>query len=143
MKQLEPAVAAAGEVFTPAGLARTVRTGRASQAARGLGDLDELASAAATVMKTQPSSGTAQRTGWQNLFNVGNVISGGTGYMGSAFGPVGAAVGVAAPHLAGKFAVSDLGQRYLANQVIPRTRRDLITQALIQQAASQPSVRGE
>jgi hypothetical protein len=144
MKQLEPAVAAAGEVFTPAGLARTVRSGRASQASRGLGDLDELASAAATVMKTQPSSGTPQRLGWQNLFNVGNAISGGASYgMGSMFGPAGAAIGLAVPHAAGRLAVSDIGQRYLANQVIPRTRRDLLAQSIVQQAASQPGVRGE
>jgi hypothetical protein len=143
MKQLEPAVAAAGEVFTPAGLARTVRAGRGSQAARGLGDLDELTSAAATVMKKMPSSGTTQRMQWQNLFNVGNAISGGTGYMGSAFGPAGTAIGFAIPHAASRFAVSDLGQRYLANQAIPRSNRDLMTQAILQQAASQPSIRGE
>jgi hypothetical protein len=136
MKQLEPAVAAAGEVFTPAGLAATIRAGRTSQASRGLGDLDELTSAAATVMKQQPSSGTAQRQGWQNLFNVGNAISAGGGYMGSMFGPAGTALGFAAPHALGRFAVSDLGQRYLANQAIPRTRRDLLTQAIIQQASS-------
>ena len=63
MKQVgDPATAAAGENLSPLKVAQTARSGRAGQYAAQKGDFDELAKAAATVMKPLPNSGTAART---------------------------------------------------------------------------------
>jgi hypothetical protein len=139
MKQLTPAIASAGETMSPARTAQAVRAGRQQQFAENAGPLDELSRAAATVVKPMPSSGTAQRTGWQQLFGLPGVMSAGGGVLGSTFGPVGAAAGFVAPHLAARTVLSRPGQAYLSNQVAPETGRDVITRALAQQAASQPS----
>lgn len=140
MKQIAPAVAAAGENLSPAKVAQSVRAGRAEQYARGAGDLDELTRAASTVIKPLPSSGTAQRTGWQQLFGLpGMLTAASSAGAGSALGPLGAVGGAMLPHLVGRAVMSDLGQRYLANQVAPTTTRGLLAQAIAQQAASQPS----
>jgi hypothetical protein len=139
MKQLEPAVAAAGENLSPAKVAQAVRSGRVSQAARGAGDLDELAKAASTVIKPLPQSGTSVRTGYQQLFGLPGMLSAGGGAMGSMFGPVGALAGFAAPHLVSRAVLSGPGQRYLANQAVPQTTRNLMAQTIAQQAAAQPS----
>jgi hypothetical protein len=138
MRTLEPAVAAAGENLSPAKVAQTVRAGRAGEAARGAGDLDELARAASTVIKPLPNSFTAQRSGVQNLWGLPGILStlgGGTGF--GLLGLPGAVAGYALPHLVTRAALSRPGQAYLANQAVPQTRRDLIAQILAQQAASQ------
>lgn len=140
MKQLETATAKGGENFSPAGVAQSVRAGRAGQAAVNAGDLDELTKAAAAVMKPMPSSGTAQRLGWQSLFGLPGVLTAGGGGIGSVFGPLGTAAGAVAPHLVGRAVVSNLGQRYLGNQAVPRTRESIVNQLLAQQYASQPDV---
>lgn len=143
MKQITNAVAGAKENMTPARLAQAVRAGRAEQYAAGQGNLDELVNAASTVIREMPSSGTAQRLGYQKLFDVGKAVSPSTlttgalgGAMGAILGPAGAFLGLGLPMLAGRIALSRVGQRYLANQAIPQTRRDLIAQALAQQVGS-------
>jgi hypothetical protein len=140
MKAVTPAAATSTEYFTPKGLAQSVRTGRTEQYARNAGDLDELARSAATAIKTLPNSGTAQRTAYRDMFSVPSMLStGGGGLLGSMFGPVGIGAGIVAPHLASRAIWSGPGQRYLSNQALPQTNRDLITQMLVQQAGSQPS----
>lgn len=142
MRQIEPAVASAGENLSPAKLAQAVRSGRVGQAAQGTGDFDELARAAALVVKPLPSSGTAQRTGYQKLFDAPNMIATGltgSGAAGLGAGPLGMIGAAAVPHLVARAVVSGPGQRYLANQVAPQSRRDLLAQILTQQGASQPS----
>jgi hypothetical protein len=137
MKQLAGAVARAGENLSPQAVAQTARVGRAEQFAGQRGNLDALAKAAAVVLRQPPNSGTAQRLGWQQLFGLPGMLSGGGGIAGSAFGPVGAVVGAAAPHLFSRAMVSNLGQRYLANQALPQNTRDVIAQALLQQTIQQ------
>lgn len=140
MKQLVPAVAKGGEFMTPPGIAQAVRSGRREQAAAGVGNLDELANAANLVIKPLPNSMTAARSQFHGLFNLPSVLSAiasGGGYLGGILGPAGTLAGVAAPHLAGRAAVSRLGQRYLGNQVAPMSTRDLLAQTLAQQAISQ------
>lgn len=140
MKQIAPAVAAAGENLSPAKVAQSVRAGRTEQYARGAGDLDELTRAASTVIKPLPSSGTAQRLGMQQLFGLPGILTAAGGGAGSMFGPLGTAAGVLAPHMVARGVMSNLGQRYLANQVAPTTTRGLLAQTIAQQAASQPGV---
>ena len=141
-KQVEPAVASAGENLSPAKLAQVARSRRNAQYAARSGDLDELAAAAGTVMKPLPNSGTAARTGAQNAF-----MGGGGGLIGTTIGatiggPVGAAVGAgigaAAPFVPSYLATSRLGQAYLGNRALPQSARDIIAQTLAQQAISQP-----
>src|SRR4029077_8817665 len=124
MRQLEAGLAGSSlEGMTPAKFAQAVRSGRGSMAARGGGDMDELARAASTVIKPYPSSGTSQREGVKNLWNLGTLAAGlGTG---SAYGIIPGLAAWAAPHAVSRFVVSEPGQRYLSNQVIPRTGRDL------------------
>jgi hypothetical protein len=141
MKQLEQASATAGEHLSPAGIAQSVRKGRETQYAQGKGDLDELAQAAKTVLKPLPQTGTTPRQMWQNFANIPtsvHAISAGGGALGSVFGWPGAVMGVAAPHVAAGFAVSKPGQAWLGNQVAPQKARDVLTQTITQQAATQP-----
>jgi len=86
MKQIQPAVDTATETLSPAKLAQTVRSRRGAQYSARQGDLDELANAAATVMKPLPQSGTAPRLAAQS--GGGGVI--GTGIGALIGGPVGA-----------------------------------------------------
>jgi len=139
MKQLESAVATAGENLSPAKVAQSVRSGRVGQAARGAGDMDELARAAALVIKPPPNSGTAARLGMQKLFNIPAwLAAGGGAAAGSPLGPIGAAVGAAAPFVASRLALSRPGQAYLGNQLMPQNVRDIIAQEMVQQGMSQP-----
>jgi hypothetical protein len=139
MRQLESAVASAGENLSPAKIAQSVRSGRVGQAARGAGDMDELARAAARVIKPPPNSGTAARLGMQKLFNIPAwLAAGGGAAAGSPLGPIGAAVGAAAPFVASRLALSRPGQTYLGNQTMPQNVRDIIAQEMVQQGMSQP-----
>jgi hypothetical protein len=142
MKQIEGAVASAGENLSPARVAQSVRAGRQGQAAQGAGDMDELARAASLVIKPPPNSGTAARLGMQKLFNIPALLSGGGGAgIGAALGgPLGAAAGAVAPFVVNRLALSRPGQAYLGNQALPQNARDVLAQALAQQAAAQPSV---
>jgi len=139
MKQLEPAVASAGENLSPARVAQTVRSGRNAQYGQQQGDLDELARAGSIVLKDLPQSGTAPRTAMQSLFNVPAALSAGAGgVLGSTLGPAGAVIGAAAPFAAARAVVSGPGQRYLGNRALPQNTRDIIAQELAQQALTQP-----
>ena len=139
MKQIQPAVDTATETLSPAKLAQTVRARRGAQYSARQGDLDELANAAATVMKPLPQSGTAPRLAAQS--GGGGVI--GTGLGALVGGPVGAAigagVGAVGPLVAPYLATSRLGQAYLGNRALPQSMRDVLAQTLAQQAISQPS----
>jgi len=138
-KQIESAVAAASENLSPQRVAQAVRSRRAGQAARGQGDLDELARAASMVIKPMPQSGTAPRTAWQSLFNLPTMLASGGGLAGSMLGPLGIAAGAALPFAASRLALSGPVQRYLGNQAMPQNARDMVAQTLMQQAVSQPS----
>lgn len=141
MKQTEGAVARGGENLSPAAVAQTARAGRVGQYAVQAGPLDELSNAARTVMKPASNSGTASRLGWQTLFRLPTLLSSGVGgAVGSAFGPLGAVAGVAAPQLLARTALSRPGQAYLGNQTLPQNARDIIAQTLAEQAISQPAV---
>jgi hypothetical protein len=137
MKQIQPAVDTATETLSPAKLAQTVRARRGAQYSARQGDLDELANAAATVMKPLPQSGTAPRLAAQS--GGGGVI--GTGLGAVVGGPVGAAigagVGAVGPLVAPYLATSRLGQAYLGNRALPQSMRDVLAQTLAQQAISQ------
>ena len=135
MKRLENAVATGTEHLSPAGVAQSVRSGRAGAYGRQTGDLDELANAGAMIMKDLPQSGTAPRTGVQNFFNIPSLLGGAAG---SPFGLGGALVGAAAPSIAARAVVSRPGQAYLGNQLLPQNARDVIAQTMMQQAVSQP-----
>ena len=143
MKQVgDPATAAAGENLSPLKVAQTARSGRAGQYAAQKGDFDELAKAAATVMKPLPNSGTASRLGMQQLFNmIPNALAGSAGgaAAGSVFGPVGAVAGAAAPFVVPKLITSKLGQAYLGNQLMPQDTRSILAQALLQQSSTKDS----
>jgi hypothetical protein len=143
MKQLTPAVAAAvGDTMSPAAIAAAVRSGRAGPASQGLGNMDELARAAQQVIRPIPNSMTAARSGWQTLFNAAPwlVTAGGAGAgAASGFGPLGILGAAAIPHVVGRAIVSRPGQAYLGNTILPQSARDVITQAMTQQGAAQPS----
>jgi hypothetical protein len=139
MKQLEPAIAAAGENLSPMRVAQTARVGRPGQYAARAGGLDELANAASLVLKPLPQSGTAPRTLMQKLLNVPNAVSAGGGMLGTVLGgPLAGAALAAAPFAAARGVVSRPGQAYLGNQWLPQNPRDIITQTMMQQAVSQP-----
>jgi hypothetical protein len=136
MKQVGvPLAAAGGETISPLKLAQAARSGRAEQFAAQQGNMDELANAAALVMKPLPNSGTAARTAASQLF-----AGGGGGTIGALLGgPVGAIAGAAAPFVPPYLATTRLGQAYLGNRVAPQRMRDILAQTLTQQAISQPS----
>ena len=137
MKQIQPAVDTATETLSPAKLAQTVRSRRGAQYSARQGDLDELANAAATVMKPLPQSGTAPRMAAQ--FGGGGVIGGTVGtIVGGPVGTaIGAGVGAVAPLVPSYLATSRLGQAYLGNRALPQDIRDVLAQTLAQQAISQ------
>jgi hypothetical protein len=139
MKQMEGAVAGAGENLSPVRVAQASRSGRDAQFAAQTDDLDKLSKAASMVLKPPPNSGTAARLGWQQLFGLPGVLAGGGGLLGSAFGPAGTVIGAAAPFAAARAALSRPGQAYLGNQALPQNMRDVIAQTIAQQAISQPS----
>jgi hypothetical protein len=139
MKQIEPAVASAGENLSPAKLAQVVRSRRNAQYAARSGDLDELAAAAGTVMKPLPNSGTAARLGARQVGSggvIGTTVGGIVGgFPGAA---IGAGIGAATPLVPSYLATSRLGQAYLGNRALPQNMRDVLAQTLAQQAISQP-----
>jgi hypothetical protein len=143
MKQLEKAAATASEHLSPAGIAQSVRSGRAGQYTAGKGNMDEVARAAAMVLKPLPNSFTSVRTGYKDLFNLPSMA--GTGALGAAaglagFGLPGVGLAMAAPHLFSKAVLSRPVQAYLGNRVLPQNTRDILAQTIMQQAASQPSM---
>jgi hypothetical protein len=86
-------------------------------------------------MKPLPNSGTAARTGAQQMF-----MGGGGGVIGGLVGGLpGAAIGAAAPFVPPFLATTRLGQAYLGNRVMPQNARDILAQTLTEQAISQPS----
>jgi len=136
MKQVGvPLAAAGGETISPLKLAQAARSGRAEQYAAQQGNMDELANAAAMVMKPLPQSGTAPR------LNASQMFAGGTGGVTGALvgGPLGAAVGAALPFIPPYLATTKLGQQYLANRALPQNLRDIISQTMLEQGISQPS----
>ena len=144
MRQTEQAIAAAGEDLSPQSVAASIRSGRAGQAAAGRGSMDELARAAQITMKPLPQSGTVPRAMVQG---IGATIGGGAGFaLGNVPGAlIGAAIPAAVSAGVGRLALSGPGQAYLGNQAVPQHMRDIVAQALAQQAATQPGAanRGE
>lgn len=147
-KAVEPAVAKAADTgnISPVGLAQAVKSRRGAQYAAQSGDLDELAQAAARVMKPLPNSGTAARTAAMN-FGAGGAGGGTIGaILGSIFpglgtvagGIAGTAIGGALPVATSRAITSKLGQSYLGNRALPQDARDILAQTLVQQGASQP-----
>jgi hypothetical protein len=120
MKQLTQAVAKGGENLTPASVQSSVRAGRSGAYAQGKGDLDELTNAAATVLRPLPNSNTAMRTTYQNPLSLPNLTT--------------------AMGLVPRLVISKPVQAWLGNQVAPQSVRDILTQAMVQQGISQPSV---
>lgn len=143
MKQLIPAVNAGGENLVPSQIAGAVRSGRAVPYSQGLGNMDEVARAAQNVLKPLPNSMTAARTGWQSLFNAApwllTAAGGVAGGAASGINPLWVLGGAAIPHAVGRAIVSGPVQRYLGNTALPQSSRDVISQAMLQQAATQPS----
>ena len=139
MKQTQPAVTSAGEHLSPLALANAVRARRGAQYSARSGELDELASAAKTVMAPLPQSGTAPRLAAQS--GGGGTIGAGIGAIigGPVGAAVGAGVGAGVPLIAPGLATSRLGQAYLGNRALPQNARDLLAQTLLQQGVSQPS----
>lgn len=142
MKQIQPTVDTAAENLSPVKLAQSVRSRRGAQYSAQKGDLDELAKAAKTAMTPLPNSGTAARTNAQNAY-----MGGGGGLIGGMIGStiggplgtgLGAVIGAATPFVPSYLATSRLGQRYFGNRVLSQNPRDIIAQALAQQAISQP-----
>ena len=143
MKQLQQAASTAGENLSPAGIAQSVRSGRAGQYTQGKGDIDEAAKAAATVLKPLPNSFTSVRTGYKDLFNLPNLATTGAvgaGAAGLGLGPLGVLGVMAAPHVASRLAISRPVQAYFGNRLAPQNPRDILTQTILQQTASQPSM---
>jgi hypothetical protein len=141
MKQLEPVVKTSGEYMTPSQIARAVSSGRDVPYTRGLGALDQVANAAQSVLRPLPNSMTPARTFWSTIgsaipFALGAGAHAGSG--GSAVGSLGILAGAAIPHVLGLGVVSRPGQAWLGNTILPQRSRDVITQALVNQAATQP-----
>jgi len=148
-KQIEPAVAAAADTghISPAKLAQVVKSRRGADYAAQRGDLDELAQAAATVMKPLPNSGTAARTSMQNFGAPAGGGGAGAALGTLLFGPglgttLGAVAGAATPSTVARMVTSRPGQAYLGNRLLPQDARDIIAQTLAQQGtAGRPGVR--
>jgi hypothetical protein len=146
MKQLSPAISGATtEHITPAKFAETLASGRGEQFAAARGPMDEVAAAARRVYKQLPMSGTAERQFYQDvlkspgkLVTGGNVASTASGAVGGLFGgPLGAALGFAAPGVTARALVlSPPAQKYWGNQILPQSPRDILAQTLAQQAIS-------
>ena len=146
MKTLEPAIAKAqsGEHMTPLSVAQALRAGpRRAQYTRAAGVLDEFGQAAANVFKPLPQSGTAPRTAAQQLWHLPAQMVAAATAGGVTLGPLGAIGGALAPllpHAAVRAAISRPVQAYLGNRAVPQKMRDILTQAILQQTASQPSM---
>lgn len=126
MKVLEKAATGAGEnaaegFISPAKLRQAAVSGRQGQYARGTGDFDELARAG-QILSPLPDSGTASRLAVRGLMSTpaaaGAIAGGATGDV--MTGLLGAAAGAAVPTAVGRALMSQPGQAYLANQLVPR-----------------------
>jgi hypothetical protein len=111
-------------IMTPAGLYQATKAVQGVRnMARGRGDLQPMAQAASDVLRGMPSSGTAQRTFYQNI--PGMLSTGIVGAAGGAAGSggdpttalLGGLAGVFGPPLAGRALLSRPAQAYLANRV--------------------------
>lgn len=121
--------------ISPAALASAASSGkRRGGFVRGRGDYTQLAHAGQTVLGDQPPvTGAYPRAGATRGGNIlsglgGAAVGGGLGYLGgdaaaAALGTgIGALLGGVGLKTAGAAATSRLGQRYLGNQVLPRTQ---------------------
>jgi hypothetical protein len=154
MRRLEAAAAQSGEHVSPAAYKAAQRQGRSSQYARGQNESDELARAAAEVLKPIPQSGTAPRSVFSN---IGQTIVGGAGLGGSigatgglpgaAVGAgTGALLGAAAPFVSagvGRAVLSGPGQLYLGNRALPQFSSDVGRTAIAEALLNTPRRRGE
>lgn len=148
MLVLEQSLAGAGEgsaagVISPAKLRQaTVSKHGKRNWVRGNGDFAELSRAGEALLRDMPDSGTASR---QAARAIPNLLLGGAGagagymYGGPEKALYGAAMGIAAPHLAlyglSRALMSKPAQRYLANQAATRIT-PAVRQTLARGAAS-------
>ena len=157
MKRIEGAVANAGGYgnLTGASLAQAQRSQRANQYAKGRSDPDQVAAAAQFLLKPLPNSGTATRTGLQQMYSLPEKAlsstsassTAGAGVMGSLLGgglglggPAGALIGATVPHIIAPLAVSRAGQAWLRNEIIPQTYTNIARHNVAQAALEQPFV---
>jgi hypothetical protein len=142
MKTLEPVIAKSGEYLSPLAVDAALRAGRPEHYAARAGALDEFSHAAKEVLKPLPQSGTGPRLGAQAFWGLPTMLAsaaGAYGSGGSMLAPMlGTGATIAAPFAGARLALSGAGQRYLGNQLLPQNARDAITQAIVEQAASQP-----
>lgn len=119
-----------------------VQNGGKSAYARGLGDMDRLASSGQTVLTPMPNSGTAARTAVRVIpAAVGGALGGAaTGDVINGLMAAGAAS--AAPMIAGRALMSGPVQAYLTNQLAPTMSTvDPRTLAVIQSLISNDKTR--
>jgi hypothetical protein len=145
MKTLEPTLAQNPGNMSPLGVARALSSDNPARYAAEAGAADALARAGKKILAPLPQSGTGPRVAAQTFFNIPAMIAsakaagaGGLTGFGVAGFP-GAIAGAVAPFVASRLALTSGGQRYLGNQLLPQNPRDILAQALVQQAASQPS----
>lgn len=111
---------AADGIISPAQLKTAVKAQNLRAYARGRSDLGDLARAGESIMKPLPQSGTAPRLA---AHGVTHAVTGGIGATagdragGTEGAVVGGIAGFAAPRVAAHAALSDIGRRYLTNQV--------------------------
>lgn len=117
-------------LVSPAQLRVAASTGNRGGFATGASDFTDLAKAGQAVLTPLPNSGTAGRTAVRNL----GIPGASAGVGGFLAGIPGAAVGAAAPYLAGRALMSGPIQRYLGNQAAAgpgnRVSQELLTSLL-------------
>jgi hypothetical protein len=116
-KVLEKAAGGGGEgagfgLINPAQLRIAASSGNRGAFARGASDFTDLAKAGQEVMKPLANSNTAVRAAVRSV----GIPLGSANFGGLIAGLPGAAVGVAAPYVAGRTLMSAPVQRYLGNQ---------------------------
>ncbi len=125
---IEKAVAQSGENISPSALRNAAKSGDIRRFVQGRTDLGDLANAGKEILRAPPESGTSSRQAARSAAKfaghlVPNFLAGAGGtYAGSSEGgPEGAlaggAVGFAAPSIGARLALSNLGRRYLTNQL--------------------------
>lgn len=125
---LQKAVAQSGENITPHALRNAAKSGDIKRFVEGRTDLGVLANAGKEILRAPPESGTSSRQAARSAAKfashiVPNLLFGAGGtYAGSSEGGpegalVGGAIGLAAPSAGARIALSNLGRRYLTNQL--------------------------
>lgn len=125
---LQKAVAQSGENITPHALRNAAKSGDIKRFVEGRTDLGDLANAGKEILRAPPESGTSSRQAARSTAKfashiVPNLLFGAGGsYAGSSEGGpegalVGGAIGLAAPSAGARIALSNLGRRYLTNQL--------------------------